>query len=195
MPATLTPRRMTVDEFLALPDDGIERMLIDGIVREPNTETIDMTVRNRYHSQLMIVIGHFLEQWRRTQARPRGQVVGGEAGFRLKPDPDGDDAVVGLDVAYVSHETVAIFGPTTMFQGPPVLAVEIVSPHNTDGELSDKVDLLLACGCKVVWIVHPKSQTVLIHRPGVPVQALDSTDTLTAVELPGFSVPIAALFE
>jgi len=42
---------MAADEFLALPDDGI--------VREP--QTIDTTVRNRHHSQLTLVIGHFLE--------------------------------------------------------------------------------------------------------------------------------------
>ena len=195
MPATLTQRRMTADEFLALPDDGIERMLIDGICREPATEIREMTVRNLVHSQLTIVLGHFLEQWRRTQPKPRGAAVGGEAGFRLKPDPDGEEAVVGLDLAYVSHESVARRGTTTMVQGPPILAVEIVSPHNTDGELSDKVDLLLKCGCKVVWVVYPKSQTVIVHRPGVAVQALDAGDTLTAPELPGFSVPIPMLFE
>jgi len=52
---------MTADEFLALPDDGIERMLIDGIVREPHMQTIDTTGRNRHHSQLTLGIGHFLE--------------------------------------------------------------------------------------------------------------------------------------
>jgi len=121
--------------------------------------------------------------------------VGGEASLRLKPDPTEEEAVVDLDVAYVSPQSAAVGSPTTLFQGPPIPAVEVVSPNNTDGDISDKVELLLKCGCKVVWIVHPKSQTVIVHRAGVPAQALDATDTLTAVELPGFSVPIASPFE
>ena len=32
--STVDAPRMTVEEFLALPDDGVERMLIDGVVRE-----------------------------------------------------------------------------------------------------------------------------------------------------------------
>ena len=36
---------MTADEFLALPDDGVERWLIHGEVRE-----FGMTIRNRWHS-------------------------------------------------------------------------------------------------------------------------------------------------
>jgi hypothetical protein len=37
---------MTVEEFLAIPDDGIERMLIDGVVREIGT-TIQISSLSR----------------------------------------------------------------------------------------------------------------------------------------------------
>src|SRR4051812_183807 len=52
-PTTEPPRtswqgvKMTVEEFLALPDDGVHRELIHGRVRE-----LGMTTRNRFHSQI-----------------------------------------------------------------------------------------------------------------------------------------------
>ena len=50
--------RMTIDEFLAIPEDGIRRMLLDGEVWE-----VGMTTRNQVHSQLEIQIGHLLKIW------------------------------------------------------------------------------------------------------------------------------------
>src|SRR5947209_18440808 len=89
---------MTTEEMLALPEDGMERWLIDGELRER-----PMTVRNRFHSRVLICIGTELELWRRQQPAPRGQVLGGEAGVRLMRDPD---TTVGIDVVYVSPEVI-----------------------------------------------------------------------------------------
>ena len=98
--STITSSKlMTTEEMLALPDDGIDRELIEGRLREK-----PMTMRNRRHSRLEIRIGRFLDCWLDTQTEPFGEVVGGEAGFRLRRDPD---TSVGIDVAYVSPETIA----------------------------------------------------------------------------------------
>ena len=59
--------RMTIDEFLALPDDGIDRMLLDGELWE-----MGVTVRNRFHSRLESRIGYVLTRWLLTQPLPRG---------------------------------------------------------------------------------------------------------------------------
>src|SRR3954468_23501632 len=87
------PRRMTTEEMLALPEDGTERWLIDGELRER-----PMTVRNRFHSRVLIRVGKFLDNWLDEQPPPRGQVLGGEAGVRLARNPD---TTVGIDVVYV----------------------------------------------------------------------------------------------
>src|SRR5262245_20137524 len=111
---------MTTEEMLALPGNGVDRELIRGRLREK-----PMTMRNRRHSRVEIRVGTVLENWRETQPEPRGQVVGGEAGFRLRRDPDSS---VGIDVAYVSAEVAAREPDAAFFEGPPVLAVEILSP-------------------------------------------------------------------
>src|SRR5689334_12335938 len=92
---------MTAEEFLALPDDGVERWLIRGQLWEAG----QVTKRNRYHSRVMTCVAYALEHWLRTRPEPRGQVVVGEAGFLLRKNPD---STVGIDVAYVSPEVVAV---------------------------------------------------------------------------------------
>ena len=73
------PHLMTAEEFLALPDDGVERWLIRGQLREKRPETIEMTYSNSTHSWIEANIVYWLKQWQRQQAPPRGRVLCGEA--------------------------------------------------------------------------------------------------------------------
>jgi Uma2 family endonuclease len=115
---------MTTEEMLALPDDGVERWLINGELREK-----PMTVRNRFHSALMASVVYVLKEWCHRQPAPRGAVLCGEAGVRLRRDPD---LTVGVDVVYISAEVNARqTDETTLIDGAPVLAVEILSPNDT----------------------------------------------------------------
>ena len=190
--ATIPQKLMTTEELLALPDDGKERWLLNGVLWER-----DMTKRNRFHSRFhsrtMAVIAFLLEQWSRTQPEPRGEVLCGKAGFRLRRNPD---TSVGIDVAYASSELRLIqTDQTTLYEGPPLLAVEILSPSNPHGDIAAKVKDYMAHGGKLAWGVDTEFRLVSVHRPGVPAEALDSSDMLTGdPELPGFSCPVADLF-
>ncbi len=195
MSTAMAPKLMTVEEFLALPDDGVERWLIQGKLREssPDQEGGEMTKRNRVHSRVMILVGHLLESWLERQPEPRGQIVGGEAGFILRHDPD---STVGVDVAYVAAHIVSNqTDETTLFDGPPVLAVEIQSPNNTVKEMTEKVQEYLASGVQVVWLIDPYFQTIIVHRPGAGPTLFNGFQILTGdPELPGFSCPVAHFF-
>ena len=185
--ATAT-RRMSVEEFLALPDDGVRRWLIDGEVRE-----YGMTVRNRDHSRVMMRVGQLLGNWLDNQPIPRGELVGGEAGFILPGDPA---KVIGLDIAYIDAD-LATQKPddTTLFEGVPVLAVEVVSPNDTVKYLGERGNLLLKAGVKIVWFIDPDAQTVLVRRKGALQMMFNAQQELTAEpELPGFRVKVASLF-
>src|SRR5438046_2476087 len=94
---TETPE-LTLDELLQL-DDGVERWSIQGEVWEK-----PMTYRNRWHSALEAWIVYLLLDWLVKLPLPRGRVLSGEAGFRLRRDPN---STVGIDVAYVSAEVAA----------------------------------------------------------------------------------------
>src|ERR1700733_13875502 len=90
MSATVSRKLMTTEELLAMPDDGMERWLINGVLHEKYPEVIGgkpMTVRNRGHSKTLIRIGTELDMWLHLQLKPSGEVLGGEAGVRLSRDP------------------------------------------------------------------------------------------------------------
>src|SRR5207248_2468092 len=97
------------------------------------------------------------------QPEPRGAVHSGEAGCVLARDPD---VTVGIDVVYVSPELAAKpLDETTMINGVPTLAVEILSPSNTEEEVNDKLDAYRDAGVPLVWLVDPHLGTVQVLRP------------------------------
>ena len=182
------PTPITAEDLIDRPDDGIERDLIRGELRER-----PMTRRNPEHSEVMVTIGRLLGNWAQAQDRPRGRVCGGEAGFRLRRDPE---TFVGIDVAYVSPEQAATRDKTLKFyDGPPVLAVEILSPSDQHGDVSEKVKLYLEVGT-VAWVVDPDFETVAVHRPGHKVEILNTDRELSGEPyLPGFRAKVAEFFE
>jgi hypothetical protein len=94
-----TSAHLTTDDLLSLPEDGIDRWLLHGKLREK-----PMTVRNRFHGRILVRVARFLDAWNDEQPEPRGEVLGGEAGVRLLRDPD---STVGIDVVYISPELAA----------------------------------------------------------------------------------------
>src|SRR5262249_48624455 len=194
-PQTTEPQRtswqgvmMSVEEFLALPEDGIHRELIHGRVRE-----LGMTPRNRFHSQIEANVTYHLVEWWRKRPKPRGAIVCGEAGFRLKGT---DDSLVGIDVAVASAELIATTDPKQkIYNGPPVVAVEILSPSDTHEDIVEAVSAYLEVGT-VVWLVDPDFETVSVHQPGQKPQTFPVGQELDGEPyLPGFRIAVAEFFE
>lgn len=195
--AAAQPRLMTNEEFLALPDDGVERWLIRGRLYEkaPDPTTgKPMIVRNRDHSRILVRVCQVLANWLDEQPKPRGEVCGGEAGVRLQQT---SESVVGIDVVYIDAEVAARrSAETTLIDGVPILAVEILSPNDTQQEINDKLDEYLDAGVKLVWIIDPRRRTVTVHRPGARPKMVNEDEELTGEpNLPGFRVAVARLFE
>ena len=197
MAVVATPKLMTSEELLALPDDGVERWLMNGVLRERYPEMIEgrpMTVRNRFHSKSLINVGTELKTWLRLQPSPRGDVLGGEAGVRLRVDPE---VVVGIDVVYISHEVLLHQADTTkLVDGIPVLAVEILSPSDTIDNIVEKIRTYLEFGVQLVWIVDPYNQTVTVYSRGDKPRLFNVDDVLSAEPfLPGFRAPVSRFFD
>jgi Uma2 family endonuclease len=179
---------MTSAEFLALPDDGIERDLIRGQLREHG-----MTRRNRRHSRTTTNLANILKSWLERQQGRKGEVLTGDAAFRLSQNPD---STVGIDLAYISEE-LSNQSPDDAFliDGAPVLAVEILSPSDTHKDLVDKVQLYLESGVAVIWIVDPDLQNLTVYRPGTDAMLLASShEVIGDPELPGLRVRVADIF-
>jgi Uma2 family endonuclease len=195
--ADLPPKRlMTVEEFLELPDDGVDRELINGELWEESPEEDEdepKSLRNADHSLIEANVCCLIKNWRDALTAPRGKVAVGEAAFRLQP---AQASFVGVDVAYVSDEVpIDRIGQRAFFDGPPVLAVEILSPSDRHGNLVKKVCAYLEVRT-VFWVVDVDLRTVVVYRPGGSPESYNDTQELDAApDLPGFHVPVAKFFE
>ena len=126
--------------------------------------------------------------------RPRslGVVTTAEAGFQLAHDPD---TVRAPDVAFVARHRIPPGGVKGFFQGPPDIAVEVVSPNDRASDVAAKLQEWLRAGCATVWVVDPENRLVTVHRNRTESAVLTASDTLTGGDvLPEFSMPIAEIF-
>src|SRR5947209_16332866 len=94
-----TSSLMTAEELLALPDDGIDRELIRGELRE-----YPMTTRGAPHCRVTSNLDFLLGAWLRQQPHPRGGLYAGDMRVRIRSNPD---TFVGVDLIYISPELQA----------------------------------------------------------------------------------------
>jgi len=146
--STVAPEVLTTEQLLAMPEDGLDRELIRGQLRERPT-----TKRNRFHTYAVTRLARLLDQWLDTQPAPLGEIHTGEVGTILQRDPD---TTVGIDVAYFSADVMARqTDQTTLIEGPSVLAVEVLSPSDKIEDVREKVMEYIDSGVAMVWVVDP----------------------------------------
>lgn len=192
MSIATAPELMTYEEFMALPDDGWDRELIRGVVKVRG-ESPNMTRRSRKHCRVSSKVTAALETWMTARARPHGEVLVGEAAFRLTGDADSG---VGIDVAYVAAERIAATDDDAFeIIGPPTLAVEVLSPSDQHRDIVDKIELYLESGVPLVWVIDPDLKVVHVHRPNEAPVSFNVRQELTAEpHLPNFRIAVADLF-
>jgi Uma2 family endonuclease len=179
---------MTVEDFLALPDDGIVRELVRGELRE-----VGPRVRGLPHWRAEARLAGLLTRWLDQQPLPRGQVLSGQVAFR----PAGaSESVVEVDVACISAEREAATGrKDAVIGGPPILAAVILAPSDALGRIADVVQGLLEVGA-VVWEADPDFRRVIVYRPDRGCELFNVNQDLSGEPyLPGFRVAVAEIFE
>ena len=180
---------MTVDELLALPDDGWLYELVEGrLVRMPPPVGEHGGVAGNLH----IALGMWVVP------RGLGRVLAAETGFQL-----GSNTVLAGDVAFVRAERVPARDSVEWkryWQLAPDLVAEVVSPSQTRQDQEAKARTWLGAGVRLVWIVWPDTQQVDVWRTDAAGAARRATslkrgDALDGLDvLPGFSYPLADLF-
>jgi Uma2 family endonuclease len=175
---------MTAEELMNLPDDDLRHELING-------ELITMPLPKAPHGRAANRLGAPLTQF--VLDRDLGEVLIGDVGYQLTWNPD---TALGPDISFMSKQRLKEMGEVEGYwQGPPDLAVEVLSPGDRCGKVNKKISLWLGSGTKQVWIVDPKHRTVTIYRSEVDTTTFSGADYLEAEDLfPGFRLSLDRIF-
>lgn len=172
MPAV--PAVTTIEELLALPDDGLRHELLDGVHV--------VTPPPRYSHQS--VLGHvFFALYRALEARDDLKVLSSPAEVVLGPR-----TLVQPDLFVIRKQ------PGKRIEkwadvGVPVLAIEILSPRTASRDRGAKRRIYQEAGVAEYWIVDLDAQLVERWRPGDERPEVLS-DVLTWDPVPGVTARI-----
>jgi len=156
--------------------------LVDGVLVEK--------VMGYWESVLAIELARFLGNF--VKRRKLGTIAGEAGMLRLFP------GLVRIpDLSFISRARLAKHRAALAPILPlaPDLAVEVVSAGNTPREIARKIREYFNSGCRLVWVVAPRTQTIAVYTsPAKPI-VLKETQTLTGGDvLPGFRLPLKKLF-
>ena len=178
--------KLTYDDFVRFPDDGLRHELIDGehyVTPSPDTR------HQQISGDLFALIWTYLE------AHPVGRVF--HAPFDVVFS---NFDVVEPDLLYMSNERAARILTAANVQGVPELVVEIASPGTRRRDETIKRNLYERSGVSEYWVVDPELDVVRVYRRAGeefarPVELSAQTgDVLTTSLLPGLELPLSRLF-
>jgi len=173
---------LTAEELFKVSDDGYRYELDKGRLRK-------MAPAGIKHGVIAIRLGARLQLF--VEQQNLGIVCAAETGFYLEKGPD---TVKSADVSFYAWESIPNDIPEGYGDFPPDLAVEVMSPNDTFIGTEKKAFAYLERGSKIVWVIHPKKQTVTIYRKGSK-KTLERTDILDGEDvIPGFFVNVAEIF-
>jgi Uma2 family endonuclease len=103
------------------------------------------------------------------------------------------------DISFVSHARWPFHRrvpKVAVWDMVPDMAIEIVSPSNTADHVQEKIHEYFTAGVSRGWVVYPRQQEVYVYESPAKIQVLQLGQDLDGGELiPGFRLPLAALFE
>ena len=126
--------------------------------------------------------------------RTKGAVTGASRIFVCFPWFPGD--VRMPEVAYTSRNRLPVLRREGWAHVAPEFAVEVVSPENRAFDMEDKPRDYIRAGVDLVWVIVPSTESVHIWRKDGSRAVAQKGEILSGEDaLPGFSVPVASLFE
>jgi Uma2 family endonuclease len=156
-----------------------------------NGELVEMPGASFYHGLIAALLYRLMFAF--ATERHLGVAVPDGVAYVLQRDPD---VVRVPDASFVSTDRIPEGdGPIGFFPGAPDIAVEVVSPNDLAREIDRKVQHYLRAGTRIVWVVWTDELAVTVHTPDRIARRLESGESLDGGDvLPGFSVPVAELF-
>lgn len=176
---------VTAEELWQMPEiPGKQLELVDGeVIEVPGAGDLHVAISFK----LARALDDFLQQHDLGIVRPDG------LSYVLRRSPD---QVRIPDVSFVAWERVPKEGiPEGFWEGPPTIAVEVVSPHDRADDIHAKVQDYLEAGTRQVWVLWPRTRSMTVHDSTRGVRELGAETNLDGGDaLPGFRVRVGDLF-
>ena len=181
---TIETALLTADDLLRLHSQGVRGELIRGVLCERQPGGIES---GAIIASLGCQISNFLH---------RHQLGSGTigSGYLLERRPD---TVREAPVAYTSLEKLPLGRRITGYaEVAPDLVVEVRGfNRGTALEMYDRARMWLSFGVRLVWVVHPDTRSVDVHRAGQSVESIAENGELDGLDvLPGFRCSVGAIF-
>ena len=174
-------QRMTLEEFLALPEEKPYLEYVDGVVQQKMAPTPD-------HIELQAILRNTLN------ASADGRHLG-RAFTEVRFVHEGVAFVP--DVGYYRREHLQVLPGRRYAQnlGVPDIAIEVVSPEQRLTRQIQKCLRFLELGAALSLVVDPEDEAVLAFRPGQQPVVLRGADRIDLDDvLPGFPLTVEQLF-
>ncbi|MCS7293125.1 MAG: Uma2 family endonuclease [Gloeomargarita sp. SKYBB_i_bin120] len=180
---TTTQKKLTVAEFLALPEGDITYELVEGQA-VPKDKPMSP---KRFHARVQPVLWRIIEDWCTAPNCPKPGSAYTEWAVVLQHQ--GETWIPVPDIIYISEQRLPL---ADMTDEPclviPELVVEVLSPSQTFGDMAQKAVDYLEAGVNRVWIVDPAAKTITVFYPDRPPRTFRDTQSLSDELLPGLTV-------
>jgi len=173
--------RMTLDEFLALPETKPYREFVRGEVFEKPMPSND-------HSELVFELIGLLRDYLKSHPEGRG-------GTELRHADRDEDRVYLPDINVTQGPRHGRRGSTAPIEQAPGFAIEVLSPDDRASRILDKTDFYMRSGVRLVWLVDPENESITVYRPGEQPVTHHAPATIDARPvLSEFELDLGALF-
>ena len=178
-----TPGKATEEDLLAFQArSGRICELIDGVLVEK--------IMGAPEALLAGYVLHLL--WQYLEVHKLGIVLAPDGLLRIL-----DRQIRAPNVSFIGWERLAErrVPREQVFSVAPDLAIEILSPGNTQEEMSRKLHEYFAAGVRLVWYIDPASRTARAYTSEEQGVSIGAGGVLSGGDvLPGFELPLERLF-
>lgn len=174
---------ITAEELIKLPRGRFRYELVKG-------ELLTMSPAGEEHGAVSLNLA--MQLGMHVKANKLGLVYAAETGFKLESNPD---TVLAPDVSFIARERVGKISKKYR-EGAPDLAVEVISPGESQPKFEKKVEQWLRLGARVVWVVNPQTRSVTVYRSDGGVNVLSESEELASEDVvPGFKISVSDVFD
>jgi Uma2 family endonuclease len=179
--------KLTYDDYVHFPDNGMRHELIDG---EHYVTPTPIRKHQAISGNLFGLIWSYLRQ------RPFGRIFAAPFDVIFS-----DLDVVEPDLLYISRQRLEEIETSPWVKGAPDLVGEITSPGTRKRDETIKRRLYERFGVAEYWVIDPELDTMKIYRRSgdryerAAELSLENSDHLTSPLFPDLDLPLSEIFE